>query len=205
MKRIGCRLTGALCVLALLLCAGGCRDTGASNNTKTLSARIVDETGRPIPGAIFYAEAYTFASGVIDFTFAKAGPNGEIPAAGTPAPTLGWHKEARLALAAFAPNRKPFCLYSHNRQAAVEADGVALPLAPLPRKGLRWEPRLGQLGFPFEEKPELAQRLAQPDYSVLRAAFLKAYAPLANHEETATPQELKKLEFLQAMEAKAAK
>ena len=84
MKNLGHRFTFLLSLIAVLLCACNCFEAGNHRTAKNLSAVILDESGRPIEGALFYVEAYTHKSGVFDFAFGFAGAEGEVPAAGKP-------------------------------------------------------------------------------------------------------------------------
>lgn len=195
MKRITTKtsLRVLLPVLVLCLVPG---QTGCTA-TQAVQATIVDEAGRPIPGALLYVEAYTHPE-AFDFTYAASGANGEVPAASSPPLTLGWRRGARVALAAFAPGKKPTVLYDPLGNVAPE--GMEIMLYDLPDEGRRWEPRLAQLSFPFEHIPELAARAALPEAEAVRRAFLAAYAPLAGGEETALPVEQEKLEALRRLD-----
>ena len=195
MKNMRHRFTFLLSLTAVLLCACHCFETGNHRIVKNLSAVILDESGRPIEGALFYVEAYTHKSGVFDFAFGFAGAEGEVPAAGSPPLSIGWRSDARLALAAFAPKRKPVVIY--DQLVHIKANGIEITLQKLPRPGLRWEPCIGHLGFPFEDKPTLASRISWSDHKALCIFFQEAYAPLASGEESAVPREWKKLKFLE--------
>jgi hypothetical protein len=161
---------------------------------KELRAVIEDATGRPIPGAVFYAEAYS-GSGAFDFAYSLAGRSGEVPPANSGPLTIAWKPGAKLALAAFAPGKKPMAVY--DQLGRVRADGIVIELQDLPQTGLRWEPRVGNLSFPFEENPKLAARVAAPEYKTLRKAFEDAYALLGGQ---GLPRELAKLRFLEKLE-----
>jgi hypothetical protein len=184
----------AIVILAMLMSLA-CRVT--NGDTLALSVDVRDASGQPVPGALFYAEAYVVNEGAFDFIFAVAGDEGKVPTDEAPPPTLRWRRGARLALAAFAPGMKPFAIHDHAGR--LRADGITLTLQPLSGSGYRWEPRLGHLSFPFESQPALARRLAGADHAILRKAFLDAYEPLAAGEESAVPREWKKLQFLQKM------
>ena len=195
MKNLEHRFIFLISLIVVLLCACNCFEAGNHRTAKNLSAVILDESGRPIEGALFYVEAYTHKLGVFDFAFGFAGAEGEIPASGSPPLSIGWRNDTRLALAAFAPKRKPIVIY--DQLVRIEADGIELTLQKLPRPGLRWEPRIGHLGFPFEDKPALASRISRSDHEALCTVFQEAYAPLASGEESAVTREWKKLKFLE--------
>ena len=176
----------------LLLTAGSC------SAVEQLRARIIDESGQPINGGIFYVEAYT-ENGAFDFAFATSGQQGEIPPSGKPALTISWQAGAKLAIAAFAPGKKPIVVY--DQLGRVKANGVEITLSGLPRQGERWEPRVAQLSYPFERNPELAARLATTSTVALREAFRAAYQPLLSGEEPVlSRREKEKIESLKRLE-----
>ena len=167
----------------------------ACTTTQDLRAVITDTAGKPIPGAIFYAEAWT-NDAAFDFAFSGTGASGEVPPAGEKL-SVNWRPGARLALAALAPGKKPMVVY--DELGRIKADGIHFKLEDLPPPGQRWEPRVGKLGFPFEQNRELAARVAAPECAKLRAAFRAAYAPLASGEEHAVPEEKIKLQTLDSL------
>jgi hypothetical protein len=156
-----------------------------SSPYRELRANVLDENGKPVPNSIFYAEAWA-QSKCFDFAWAKTGQNGEVPAAGAPPLKIRWRAGARLALAAFAPGKKPAVVY--DELGRVRADGLTLRLVDLARADRQWEPRLAQLAFPFPDNPELAARAAAPTGADLLRAFQTAYATLAS-ERVVLPQE----------------
>ncbi len=167
--------------LIALFVSAGCAEH------RELRAVIQDASGKPIPGAVFYAEAYN-NSGAFDFAFATADPSGNSAVA------VEWKPGAKLALAAFAPGKKPMVVY--DPLGRVNADGIVFPLRDLPSTGLRWEPRLANLSFPFEGDPKLAARVAAPQYQALRQAFWDAYALLGG---VGLPRELAKFHALEKL------
>jgi hypothetical protein len=186
----------ALAVVASLALA-----SSACSSDMELRAKIVDAQSRPLPGALFYAEAYTH-DGVFDFAFARAGSGGEVPAAGSPELHVTWRSGAKLALAAFAPGKMPIVVY--DQLGRVKADGIEMPLEDLPAKGGSWEPRVAQLSYPFENTPDLAARLRRSEYQDLRRAFREVYAPLIAGEQPAIlPAERVKIEAIKRLDAEA--
>ncbi|MEK7409738.1 MAG: hypothetical protein AAB225_32150 [Acidobacteriota bacterium] len=184
------RFVSLLAVCTALLPATGC------STTQELRAFVFDQAGRPIPGALFYAEAYTH-DGAFDFAFSLPGPNGAAPPSGHPPLTIRWRWGAKLALAAFAPGKKPIAVY--DELGRVRADGIVFNLQDLPDKGLRWEPRVADLSFPFENAPRLAARAAAPECAPLRRAFRAAYEPLFAGEEPALPRQILKMRALERL------
>ncbi len=162
-------------------------------DSREIRATVVDAAGRPVAGAVVYVEANTSA-GAFDFAFAIAGPKGEVPAAGARPVTVSWRRGAKLALAAFAPGKKPTIVY--DPAGRVRADGIVLELRDLPDRGERWEPRIAHLSYPFEADPRLATRARAPEYAELRRVLREAYAPLADDREGGLPREVAKMEAL---------
>jgi hypothetical protein len=194
MKRITLKTSLRFLIPALVLWFGlaqaGC------TSTQAVRATIVDEAGRPIPGALLYVEAYKHP-GAFDFAYALSGSDGEVPPSGSPPLTIGWRRGAKVALAAFAPGKQPVVLY--DPLGNVVPEGMEIRLADVPEVGKRWEPRIAKLSFPFEESPDLAARASAPEAEAVRRAFEAAYAPLANGEETMLPVEQVKLEALRRL------
>ncbi len=139
---------------------------------RDIRATFTDEYGRPLPGAILYAEAVD-DEGAFSFTWARAGEAGEVPRIAIRALKIPWRRGARLALAGFAPGRKPAVL--HDPRRSVPSDGVVitLPLAARPEEA--WNPDLLLFAFPFEREPALAESLRSPSHRELREAFRAAY------------------------------
>jgi hypothetical protein len=177
-------LNAGLIVAALAALAAA-----ACTSTNPLRASVRDASGKPIPNAIFYAEAYD-SGGTFDFVWAKTGENGEIPPT-----TIRWKRGAKLALAAFAEGKRPIAVY--DELGRVKADGVDLPLSDLPETGLKWEPRLAKLSFPFEGQPELAERIAASENADLRRAFRDAYTLIGSQ---VLPEEQIKIDALNRIE-----
>lgn len=185
--------------LAFTLAAPLIFSSPACSSHMELRAKIVDAQNRPLPGALLYAEAYT-NNGVFDFTFGRAGSEGEIPAAGSSGIRVRWRIGAKLALAAFAPGKKPIVVY--DQLGRVRANGIEMPLEDLSGKGQDWEPRVAQLSYPFESSPDLAERLRHNEYLDLRRALQQAYAPLIAGEQPAIlPAERIKIEAIKRLEA----
>lgn len=186
-------LAARICTKSLVLlplCASACRDSAE------VRARILDERGRPVAGAILYVECDSGA-GATDFQFAVASRDGVIPADGATPLVYRAERGAKLTLAALAPGKKPTVLYDHAGR--IQPDGLTLVLKDLARPGERWEPRIGMLTYPFEGHPELAARLRRPEYSELRRAFVQTYEILKDPRENALPRELEKWELIKGL------
>jgi hypothetical protein len=176
---------------------------------------IVDEKGAPIPGALFYAEAYD-EKGAFAFIAGVAGDAGEVPDSAREPLKMPWRRGARIALVAFADGRIPTVLKDPAQR--IESDGALITLEAQPESisardsanggpgdrggslpGSALPSGLAELGFPFEYQPELAQQLAGGEHAALRATFLAAYERWAEEVGELPEREQRKLEFLRAM------
>lgn len=157
-------LTFALiaCTLLMIRCA----------STKHLHASILDSEGNPVPGAIFYAETSTHATGAFDFVFAVPDEKGELGTKDNPVP-IRWSPQAKLSVAAFAPGKKTEVIIDHSN--VIIEHGIIFKLESCESDSTIWEPNLLLLSFPFENQPELAKRLTQQKFQLLNKTFLDAY------------------------------
>ena len=121
-----------------------------------------------------------------------------MPASDAETLRIVWPRGAKLALAAFASGHKPIVLY--DALGRVKADGIVMELKPLPPKGLRWEPRIAKLAFPFEQAPELAARAWAPENADLRKVFRDAYRPLTDKEEGGLSREIARMQALERLD-----
>jgi hypothetical protein len=149
---------------------GACEST---TPVRDLRATFLDEKGQPIPGALLYAEAVT-EEGPHSFVQARSGQAGEVPKIAIRALKIPWKRGARLAIAGFAPGKRPLVLYDPNR--SVPSDGILLTLQSAVHPEDAWNPDLLLLEFPFERNPELFQSLRGKEYEDLRSTFRTAYA-----------------------------
>jgi hypothetical protein len=164
--------------------------------TRDVRATIVDEEGAPIPEAVFYAEAYD-DSGAFAFLSARAGQAGEVPDSAREPLKIGWRGGARIALAAFAPGRRPAVLRDPGGR--IESDGAVLVLEPA--APLEGELAVAALAFPFEDDPLLAVLAAAPEHARLRRALREVYGALeASGARPLTPNEERKLRALEELE-----
>ena len=143
----------------------GCADLPS---TRDVRATILDEHDEPIPGATFYVEAAD-DSGAFAYLWARAGLAGEVPDSAREPLKLPWRRGARLAMAAFAPGRRPAVVVE--RGSRIRSDGAVLTLDP----GPAWTPELEELGYPFPAHSELAAKLADSSDAPLRKVFDEAW------------------------------
>lgn len=184
-RRVICLLWTACALVAALGCT----------SQQDLRVVVLDGAGRPIGDAVFYAEIHV-GNHPVDFVWSLSGREGEVPPTGQAPLRVSWPPGATLALAVMAKGKKPVVVY--DALGRVQANGTVFELEDLPPGDFFWEPRMGRLGFPFEDAPGLAERLRAPANERLRAAFLDAYAPIAAGHEV-LPSERVKLEALRRL------
>jgi hypothetical protein len=171
-------LRGALAVaIAAVLLLAGC----SGPSTRDIRVLILDEEGHPVPGTLFYAEAYD-ESGPYAFYSSPAGTAGEVPQQAREPAKIAWRPGARIALAAFAPGYRPVVLRDPDGEVA--SDEIVMELVRLEVDGDAGDPELrealSRLGFPFadarpgSEAADLARQAAAPDYDDLRALLQDA-------------------------------
>lgn len=157
-------------VVAALVTLAACESVTPQRDIR---ATLLDEEGRPLPGAILYAEAVD-ESGAFAFTWAKAGEAGEVPQIAIRSLKISWRRGARLALAGFEPGRRPAVLYDPQR--SVPSDGVVLTLEAPADSSALWNPDLMRLAYPFEGVPALAESARAERATPLKEAFERAWA-----------------------------
>jgi hypothetical protein len=152
----------------------GCEST---TPLRDIRATLLDEDGKPIPGALLYAESVVDGE-PFSFVIAQAGHAGEVPEIAIRALKLPWKRGADVALAAFAPGKTPSVRYDPRRP--LRTDGVVLTLRTAIGPEDSWNPDLFRLALPFEGSSEASSRMADslraPQYDYLRNALRVAYA-----------------------------
>jgi hypothetical protein len=121
---------------------------GDAPPTRDVRVTIVDEDDRPIPEAVFYAEARD-AEGPYAYLVAIAGDAGEVPDTAREPAKILWRKGARITLAAFAEGYRPAVRYREDRP--VRTDGAALTLERMKGPADLWRPELVHLHWPPSE------------------------------------------------------
>jgi hypothetical protein len=165
-----------------------------------VQAKIVDDSGQPIEGALLYFEVYD-NNGVYDFGFAKTDKQGETPSSSSKALFTEWSSGSLIALAAFSNGKKPVVLY--DKLGNISPTGMIITLHNLDGEKLKWEPRIAKLSFPFEDNSALFQRAAKPEVKLLREAFYEAYQPLINGDAAIFNYEKEKINALKKLEEKS--
>jgi len=187
-RELGARSRRAAVAASLVAAfAAACEGGG----TRDIRATILDADGEPVPGALFYAEAYD-DEGAFAFLVDRAGQAGEVPDSARRPLQIAWRASARIAIAAFAPDRPPAVLRDPGRR--IETDGVlvvfdeAAPAVPL-----------ADLAFPFPPGTVLHAEAERPQYAALRSAFLEAIRAQVGERGTETPREREKIAALADM------
>ncbi len=185
------RIIRALAAAAVLPALASCSDVAAVRDVR---ATILDEEGRPIPGAVFWAES-SDETGPFGWLVDVAGQAGEIPDSAREPLKIAWRPGARLMLAAFAPGRIPAILGGGEER--VTSDGAVLVLRP--RSPGAASPPLDALAFPFEDAPELAAEVrSDPSWTRLEAAYRDALGAREAAGPALSPAERRKAQALDA-------
>lgn len=171
--------------LALL---GGC----AGKTQHDVRVLILNEAGDPVPGTVFYAEAYD-ADGPFAFLSARAGSAGEVPDSAREPAKIAWRPGAKIALAAFAPGYLP--VVHRDPEGDVRSDETVLILLSA-GGGPAWDPAVANLGFPFPDRPELAAEAAAASHDPLREALLRAWQARISVPPALTAAEERKISAL---------
>ena len=185
----GRRRAAAFVGVALALLAAGCSDVASQRDVRVT---ILDETGQPLPGAVFWAEARD-DDGPFGWVIGIAGEAGEVPDSAREPRKIPWRPGARMILAAFAPGRAPAIRGIDGNR--IISDGAVLVCKPL-RPGAPAAP-LDALAFPFEDAPELAARVRQdPAWAAMAAAFRASLEARATSDGGLSPGDMRKMDAL---------
>lgn len=169
-RTLGALVPSGVLAALVALALPGC---GRLESTRDVRVTILDEAGNPLPGAVFYVEAYD-DDGPFAFLAARAGDAGEVPDQAREPLKLPWRRGAHLALAAFAPGRRSAVHRDPGRR--LESDGVVLTLVAAATPAEEWQPAVAKLGFPFAGDSALAAKAGRPEFAFLREAFARAEA-----------------------------
>ena len=173
----------------MLLAGPACR-----RETRDVDVAVVDDEGAPIKGALVYVEAFEINKGAFDFVWAWTDPLGRPLTAEGFKPTIDWSSSAHIACAAFYPGARPAVYIQH---AGEDYPGqVSLLLQDSTEAALDFQPALAKLSFPFEARPDLADRLREAVNRPLLEAFRTSYETLTNSGMPMTDGERNKAAFL---------
>lgn len=181
-------VASALAALAVVSCSGP--------SSRDVRATVLTESGDPVPGAVFYAEAWD-DDGPFAFLTMVTGTAGEVPQSAREASKIAWRPGARIALAAFAPGYVP--TVARNPGGSVRSDGALLVLHPAAGAGGAWNPAIADFAFPFPDTPDLAAEARTPGNAALRQAFRAAW-DARDRENPLTEAERRKVSLLATME-----
>jgi hypothetical protein len=134
--------------ITTLLLLVGCADLAS---TRDVRMTLLDAEGRPVPGAIFYAEAREPGGEPFAFFAYEAGPSGAVPDQAREAAKIGWRPGAEVVMAAFAPGYSPV-LVLPGSEPKVPLEGGILTL----ERGFPEHPYLGELKGLLGESPPAA-------------------------------------------------
>jgi hypothetical protein len=160
---------------------------------------VLTESGAPIPGAVFYAEAWD-DDGPFAFVAMTTGTAGEVPQSAREASKIDWRPGARVAVAAFAEGYVPAVI--RDPEAAVRTDGALVVLRRVPDGGTGWNPAVAELHFPFPDVPGLVARAREPEHAALRRAFLAAWKARPGTDPLPEAQK-RKIRLLSALDSAA--
>ena len=157
--------SSALAVAAALVACG---------SVQQFRARVLDEAGRPLPGAVVYEETFVPGDRVrhVDFAWAVADAEGWAPPQSEPPTSVRTAARSCSLLAIFVPGRLP--------QVSMERDPCPASKRPVVRE-LRLPDPVAHLpydfryiGFPFLGNAELRERARSPEAQPLRAALRRS-------------------------------
>ena len=183
-------LGAAVVTLVAVVTLAGCGDEPPSRD---LRVTIIDPAGRPIPGAVFYAEARD-DSGAFACLVALAGEAGEVPDSAWKAASLGWRPGARAAIAAFAEGRQPAIHWRADD--SVRTDGAVLVLEPAEGPQDLWNPLAVRLAWPLP--PDGAPPPGDPARKALQEALEATWQARAALPRPLSPSEQARFEAISA-------
>jgi hypothetical protein len=159
--------------------------------------RILDEAGRPLPGAIFYEETYVPGSPArhVDFTWAVAGADGWAPPRGASLASVRTPFRSCAIVAVFVPGRLP--LVSMERAPCPSSKGPVESELRLADPGDSLPYNFRYIQFPFLEDAELREKARSPEAAPLRAALRHAASMLQAREGSLGTETLQALDALE--------
>jgi hypothetical protein len=159
-------------------------------------ARLLDEAGRPLPGAVIYQETFVPGSPPrhLDFTWAVADADGWAPPRNASPASVRTASRSCSLLAIFVPGRLP--------QVSMERAPCPATKGPLERELRLRDPvdsvpyDFRYIGFPFPEDADLRERARSPEAAPLRAALRRAALALQAREGSLGADTLQALDAL---------
>jgi hypothetical protein len=173
--------------LAIALCACA--------SAQQFRTRVLDEAGRPLPGAVVYEESFVPGDPAkhVDFTFAVADADGWAPPRGEAPASLKTASRGCTLLAILVPGRLP--LVSMQRAPCPSSSGPVERELRVPDSTDGSDFRY--IGFPFPSHPALRARARAPEAAPLRAALRRAALLLEAREKSLASDMLSALDALE--------
>ncbi len=181
----------SLLILVLTLVLAGCE------KAVDVIARVTDRQGRGLAGAVFYCEAWQYSDGAYDFAWGVADSSGVVRMPDGLPMKIRWRSDAKLGVAVMATGKRTFAVNDYTNTMSPEA--LEFVLDDTTGAIMRWEPKLAKLGFPFEKKSGLAERLRREANLPLLRRIAEEYSILKGGTIGATPEEMAKMAFLTEM------
>ena len=165
--------SNALAVAAVLAACG---------SVQQFRTRVLDEAGRPLPGAVLYEETFVPGDRVrhVDFTWAVADAEGWAPPQGEPPSSLRTESRSCSLLAILVPGRLPLVSMERAPCPGTRRPPVRELRVPDPGSALPYDFRA--IGFPFAQDGGLRERASSPETLPLRAALRRSAMALHARE-----------------------
>lgn len=177
--------------LALLAAVASC------GSVQQFRTRLLDEAGRPLPGAVIYEETFVPGSPPrhVDFAWGVADADGWAPPRGNSPASLRTASRSCSLLAILVPGRLP--LVSMERAPCASSKAPVERELRLPEPGGSPPYDFRYIGFPFLEDGELRDRARSPDTGPLRAALRRGALLLQAREGSLGKEMLQALDALE--------
>lgn len=159
--------------------------------------RLLDEAGRPLPGAVIYQETFVPGSPrrAVDFAWAVADADGWAPPRSAPPSSLRTAFRSCSLLAILVPGRLP--QVSMERAPCASSKPPAESELRLPDPGDSLPYDFQHIGFPFLEDADLRKKAVSPEAAPLRAALRRAATLLQARESSLGGETLQALDALE--------
>lgn len=180
--------SSALVVLFALACSGSGRQ---------FRMRLLDEAGRPLPGAVIYQETFVPGSPPrrVDFTWAVADADGWAPPRGSSPASVKAPFRSCTLFAIFVPGRLP--RVSMERAPCPSSKGPIEAELRLPDPVESPPSDFANIHFPFLDDAELREKARSAEAAPLRAAVRRAALLLRAREGSLGAETLQALDALE--------
>jgi hypothetical protein len=159
--------------------------------------RLLDEAGRPLPGAVIYQETFVPGSPPrhVDFTWAVADADGWAPPRGASPASVRTASRSCSLLAILVPGRLP--LISMERAPCASSKGPVERELRVPEAADSLPYDFRYVGFPFLDDAGLRDKARSPEAAPLRAALRRAASMLQAREGSLGAETLQALDALE--------